>query len=152
MNRLGAGVIAGGVAGLVMAMAMMGDMKWQGQNVWTNPNLIAAMWMGPKVAGGRLTLATLVGFHDSHGDERCYGDNHHPFIYKVPAWRTLLAALSYAMGSYPFAFAIVMTWANPIMVERTGLVPMAAAHALFGLVLGFGYLLLRRRHTEVSEH
>lgn len=45
---------------------------------------------------------------------------------------------------YPFAFAMFMSWANPIMVERTGLVPMAAAHALFGVVLGFTYLLLRR--------
>ena len=56
----------------------------------------------------------------------------------------MLAALSYALASYPVAFATVMTWANPLMIERTGLAPMAAAHALFGIVLGAVYLWLRR--------
>ena len=144
-SRVGAGIIAGSVAGLVMAMAMMGYMHWRGESVWTNPDLIAAMWMGPEVADGRLTLATLVGFVTHMATSAVMGVIAIPFIYKLQPWRTMLAALSYALGSYPVAFATVMSWADPVMVERTGLIPMAAAHALFGVVLGAVYLWLRPR-------
>lgn len=143
-SRVSAGIIAGSVAGLVMAMAMMGYMYWTGQSVWTNPDLIAAMWMGPEVADGRLTLATLVGFMTHMATSALMGVIAIPFIYKLPPWRTMLAAFSYALASYPVAFATIMSWADPVMVERTRLIPMAAAHALFGIVLGAVYLWLRR--------
>lgn len=48
----------------------------------------------------------------------------------------MLAALSYALASYRVAFATILTSANPLMVERAGLVPMAAGHAVFGVVSG----------------
>ncbi|MCA1575238.1 MAG: hypothetical protein LC770_12030 [Acidobacteria bacterium] len=127
-----------------MAAAMMGYMHWRGESVRTNPDLIAAMWMGPEVADGRLTLATLVGFMTHMATSALMGVIAVPFIYELPPWRTMLAAFAYALGSYPVAFATVMSWADPVMVERTGLVPMAAAHALFGIVLGAVYLWLRR--------
>ncbi len=127
-----------------MSLAMMGYMRWEGQSVWTEPDLIAAMWMGNDVADGRLTIATLVGFLTHMATSALMGVIAIPFIYKLPPWRTMLAALSYALASYPVAFATVMTWANPLMVERTSLVPMAGAHALFGIVLGAVYLWLRR--------
>lgn len=59
--------------------------------------------------------------------------------------RTMLAALSYALASYPLVFAAVLSWANPIMVARSDLVPMTAAHAVFGLALGATYLRARAR-------
>jgi hypothetical protein len=31
-------------------------------SVWTNPNLIAVMWLGPGVADGRFGSPTLIGF------------------------------------------------------------------------------------------
>ena len=99
--------------------------------------------MGPEVADGRLNLATLIGFLTHMVTSALMGVIAIPFIYNLPPWRTMLAALSYALTSYPVAFATVMSWADPIMVERTGLIPMAAAHALFGVVLGAIYLWLR---------
>jgi hypothetical protein len=42
-----AGLIAGGVAGVVMAGFMMLYMAAQRGSIWTNPNLIAVMWLGP---------------------------------------------------------------------------------------------------------
>lgn len=134
-----------------MAMAMMGYMRWEGQSVWTEPDLIAAMWMGNDVADGRLSVATLVGFLTHMATSALMGVIAIPFIYKLPPWRTMLAAFSYAMASYPVAFATIMSWANPLMVERTGLVPMAAAHGLFGVVLGAVYLWLRRG-LRLSTH
>lgn len=55
----------------------------------------------------------------------------------------MLAAVSYALASYPFAFALIMSWANPLMVERTSIIPMTLAHMVFGVVLGAVYLALR---------
>ncbi len=47
----------GAVAGIVMAAAMMGYMLVRQQSVWTNPNPIAVMWMGPKAATGGFGIA-----------------------------------------------------------------------------------------------
>ena len=47
-NRFAAGALAGIIAGMTMAMAMMAYMYLTGRSVWTNPDLIAAMWMGKR--------------------------------------------------------------------------------------------------------
>ncbi len=143
-SRITAGVIAGSVAGLVMAAGMMGYMYSTGRSIWTNPNLIAAMWMGRESADGRLTLATLAGFMTHMATSALLGVIAIPFIYDLPSWRTMLAAFAYALASYPVVFATILSWANPVMVEQTGLIPMTIAHALFGVVLGGVYLRLRR--------
>ncbi len=44
-----------------MAVAMMGYFAWKGMSIWTNANLIAAMWMGEGVATGSFSSATLIG-------------------------------------------------------------------------------------------
>ncbi len=135
----------GAVAGLVMATFMMGVAGVQGRSVWTNPDLIAAMWMGPEVADGRLTAATAIGFATHMTTSALMGLVAVPFIVALPMARTMLAALSYALASYPLVFAAVLSWADPIMVARSDLVPMTAAHAVFGLVLGATYLRARAR-------
>ena len=61
MSRTGAGVVAGAVAGLVMAAFVMVWMVAVGRSVWTNPNLIAAMWTGDGAEGG-FSGATALGF------------------------------------------------------------------------------------------
>lgn len=145
LRRVTAGAVAGTIAGLVMAIAMMGYMAATGRSPWTNPDLIAAMWMGDHVAGGRLSLATLAGFATHMATSATMGVAALPFIAGLPCGRTLLAAFAYALASYPVVFATVLTWANPLMVARSELIPMTAAHALFGLVLGAAYLGLTRR-------
>ncbi len=137
-----AGGIAGAIAGAVMALAMMLYATATVGSPWVNPNLIAAMWLGPHVAGTRLTGATLLGFGTHMITSALMGVVAVPWIYRLPTWRSLLAALAYALASYPLVFAAVMSWADAIMVQRAGLVPMAAAHALFGLVLGALYVRL----------
>lgn len=143
-SRTGAGIVAGTLAGLVMALGMMAYQYWQGNSIWTNPNLIAVMWLGPEVAGGQLSLATLVGFATHMATSALMGWIAVPFIRDLPPWRTMLAATSYSLASYPLVFATLMTWLNPLMVERTGLAPMAAAHTLYGVALGVVYLWLAR--------
>lgn len=147
-SRIGAGVVAGIIAGLIMAMAMMGYMAAMGKSIWTNPNLIAVMWMGREVAGGAFSAATIVGFLTHMATSALMGIVAIPFIYRLPTWRTMLAAFSYGLASYPVVFAAILTWANPLMVERAGLAPMAAGHALFGIVLGLCYLWLRPDNTR----
>ncbi len=142
-RRVIAGVVAGSLAGLVMAMAMMVYKYSQGKSIWTNPDLIAAMWMGNTAADGELTMATLVGFLTHMATSALMGIIALPFIYGLPAWRTMLAAFAYAVASYPVVFSVFLTWLNPLMIERTELIPMTGAHILFGLVLGIGYLWLR---------
>lgn len=135
-GRVAAGVLAGTVAGLVMALAMMGYQYARGNSIWTNPNLIAVMWMGKEVAGGQLSLATLVGFLTHMATSALMGWVAIPFIRDLPPWRTMLVAVSYALASYPVVFTLVLTWANPLMFVRAPMVPMTLAHALFGVVLG----------------
>jgi len=137
-----AGVVAGTVAGLVMSAAMMLYTQATQGSPWINPNLIAVMWLGTDAAGGGFAAATMVGFATHVATSALMGIVAVPWIYRLPAWRTMLVALAYALGSYPLVFAAVLSWANPLMVERSGLVPMAAGHALFGGVLGAVYLRL----------
>jgi hypothetical protein len=141
-TETGAGVLAGLAAGVVMAMGMMGYTAATGRSVWTMPNLIAVMWVGPGALGGP-TWATVLGFATHLTTSALLGVIALPFIRDLPPGRTKLAAFAYALASYPVAFALVMTWANPLMVERTQLLPMTLAHALFGTILGAVYLRLR---------
>ncbi len=141
-TRVSAGVVAGLVAGAVMALFMMGWMVASGKSAWTNPNLIAVMWLGPSALGG-LSGATALGFATHMATSALMGWIAVPFIRDLPPARNVLVAFAYALASYPLVFALVLTWVNPLMVERTGLVPMTLAHALFGVVLGAAYLRLR---------
>jgi len=135
--------VAGLVAGAIMAVFMMVWAAAQGESVWMNPNLIAVMWVGRRAALGGLSWATALGFATHMATSALMGWVALPFVRGLPPGRTVLAAFAYALASYPLVFALVMTWANPLMVERTDLVPMTLAHSVFGLVLGAVYLRLR---------
>jgi len=139
-GRAAAATGAGTIAGLVMAVAVMGYLYVRGRSVWTNPNLIAAMWLGDDVADGRLTGATAVGFATHMATSALMGWVAVPFLRDLPPGRTVLVAVSYALASYPLVFATVLIWANPLMVQCSELVPMTLAHVLFGVVLGLVYL------------
>ncbi len=141
-NHLWPGVLAGAVAGLVMAVAMMGYMLVRQQSVWTNPNLIAVMWMGPGAADGEFGVATMVGLATHMATSMLMGLIGLAFIAALPRGRTMLAAFAYAVASYPVAIAFVMTWANPLFVERAHVVPMTIAHIVFGVVYGWTFLAL----------
>ncbi|MBA3884099.1 MAG: hypothetical protein H0X67_00020 [Acidobacteria bacterium] len=149
-NHLWPGALAGAVAGIVMAAAMMGYMLVRQQSVWTNPNLIAVMWMGPKAASGGFGIATIVGFATHMAASVLMGMMGILFIADLPRGRTVLAALAYVLASYPVAIAFVMTWANPLFVERTQVVPMTMAHIVFGLVYGWTFLALVGRSGRRS--
>ena len=137
-----AGVVAGVAAGVAMSAGMMLYTLASAGSMWINPNLVAVMWLGADVAGGDFKTATMLGLATHVATSALMGAVAVPWIYRLPSWRTMLAAFAYALGSFPLVFAAVMTWLNPLMVERAGLVPMAAAHALFGIVLGAVYLRL----------
>lgn len=68
-----------------------------------------------------------------------------PNLMELSPQRTMLAAVAYALASYPVVVASVMVWANPLFVERTHVVPMTIAHAVFGLAYGATYLVLISR-------
>lgn len=146
-SKIAAGAISGLVAGFAMAVGMMMYMTVQGRSIWANPDLIAAMWMGPEVANGELSLATLVGFATHMVTSAIMGIIAIPFIDGLPFWRMLLNAFAYALASYPFIFAFILTWANPLMIERVELVPMAVAHIIFGIVMGITYWFLREKYS-----
>jgi hypothetical protein len=143
-SRAVAGIVAGTLAGLAMTLAVMLYHWLQGKSVWTNPNLIAAMWMGEGVANGRLSPATPVGFATHMATSAVMGWIAVPFIHDLPPWRTVLAAFSYSLASVPAVGAAVISWANPLLIQRSELVPVTVAHTVFGIVLGAGYLWLRR--------
>lgn len=138
-----AGALSGAAAGIVMSAGMMAYMVAGGRSVWTMPNLIAAMWLGNRVANGVFSSATIVGFATHMMTSVLMGVVAVPFISGLPRWRTILASLSYALASYPLVFAGVLSWANPLMVERAGLVPMTVGHAVFGLVMGMLFYAFR---------
>lgn len=147
-NQFAAGAAAGIIAGIIMAMAMMVYMYLTGRSVWTNPDLIAAMWMGNDAADGSLSIATFIGFLTHEATSALMGTVAVPFIKNLPKNRTILVSIAYALGSYPFIFAFVLTWANPLMVARAELVPMTAAHILFGVVFGILYLKLHSSNNK----
>lgn len=151
-SRILSGLAAGTLAGLVMALAMMGYMAYRGRSLWRMPDLIAVMWMGEEVADGRLGWATLVGFATHVATSAVMGIVAVPFIDGLSRWRTVLVASAYAIASYPVAFSAVITWANPLMIERTELVPMTVAHGIFGVVLGLAYVGLRRVPRPARKH
>ncbi len=128
-----------------MAIAMMAYMYLTGRSVWTNPDLIAAMWMGNAIANGSFSTATLVGFLTHEATSALMGIIAVPFIWNLSFGRTVLISVAFALASYPFVFAFILTWANPLMVERSELVTMTAAHILFGLVMGVLYIILSSR-------
>ena len=134
--------IAGTIAGAIMAMAMMVYMYLIGESVWTNPNLISAMWLGNQAANGSLSTATFVGFFIHEATSAVMGIIAVPFIKNLPIWRMLIVSIAYALASYPLVFAFVLTWANPIMVERSELIPMTVMHILFGLTMFIFYKIL----------
>ncbi len=150
-DRTAAAIGAGTIAGLVMAIAMIGYLYAQGRSVWTNPNLIAAMWLGNDVADGRLTEATLVGFATHMATSVLMGWVAVSFIQDLSPGRTVLASVSYALASYPLVFVLVLTWANPLMVQRAELVPMILAHVLFGVVLALAYRCLRKHELQKEK-
>lgn len=141
-NRFAAGAISGLIAGALMAMAMMAYMYLRGRSVWTNPDLIAVMWMGKDVADGSFSSATIIGFLTHEATGALMGIVAIPFVKSLPKVQTMLVSVAYALASYPFVFGFILTWANPLMVERSELVPMTAAHLLFGSVMGFVYKIL----------
>lgn len=134
-----------------MAAAMMGYMLVRQQSVWTNPHLIAVMWMGPHAADAGFGVPTLVGFATHMAASMLMGVIGVPFIAALPRGRTMLAAVAYALASYPVAIAFVMTWANPLFVERTRVVPMTIAHIVFGLIYGWTFLALASRSGRRSS-
>jgi len=66
-----------------MAIAMMAYMYLTGRSVWTNPDLIAAMWMGNALANGSFARR----FSDALGDERADGHPrravHQEFVFRA---------------------------------------------------------------------
>lgn len=134
MYVTGAG--AGVSAGIVMSLLMMLAGMLRGQGPWQMPDLIAAMWMGNTVATGTLSLATLVGFATHVVTSALMGVVAVPFVAGLPRWRVLIISIAYAIASYPFVFALVLSWANPLMVARTSMLDMVPAHAVFGIVFG----------------
>lgn len=145
MPRGRAGVIAGLVAGAVMALVVMAVMAVQSRSIWTNPDLIAAMWLGAEVADGRLTGATFLGLATHLATSAVMGLIAIPWLRDLSLGRTLLVAVVYAAASYPIVFTLVLTWVNPLMYEEAAMPLMTAAHVVFGLVLGGVYHRLRTR-------
>lgn len=150
-HRLRAGIIAGITAGIVMSAAMMSYMIFIGRSLWTMPNLIAAMWYGEGVAGEHFCTATIAGFLTHVATSILMGLVAIPFLRDLSRKRTVLSGLSYALASYPVVFALVLSWANPLMVERAELLPMTAGHAIFGLVLGLVYHSLQERQGSAAS-
>ncbi|MGI8545882.1 MAG: hypothetical protein ACR2M1_00885 [Gemmatimonadaceae bacterium] len=73
------------------------------------------------------------------------------FAAGLPQWRILLVSLTYAPASHPFVFTFVLTWANLLMIQRTGLVEMTASHAFSGVTFGALYPMLRMRFRARSQ-
>lgn len=95
-----AALLAGSVAGVVMALFVMTYMAAIGRSVWTNPNLIAVMWLGEEAAESTFSSATVVGFVTHMITSAEMGLIAIPFIRDLPPARTVLVAFAYAVASY----------------------------------------------------
>ncbi len=146
-----AGAGAGLMAGTVMAMAMMMLALFRNQSIWTMPNLIAAIWLGPDVATGQLGFPTFAGFLTHEVTSTLMGVIALAWVAGLEGRRLLLASLAYALASYPLVFSAVISWANPVMYERTSMIVMTGAHLLYGIVFAAGYsLFLGKRNKSTA--
>ncbi|MCA1585264.1 MAG: hypothetical protein LC791_11020 [Acidobacteria bacterium] len=123
-NHLWPGALAGAVAGIVMAAAMMGYVLVRQQSVWTNPNLIAVMWMGPKAATGGFGIATIVGFATHMAASVLMGVMGIPFIPALPRGAHRSGGVRVCSRLIPRGDCICDDVGNPLFVERTPVVPM----------------------------
>lgn len=145
-----AGAIAGLIAGTVMSMAMMLLALLMGESVWTMPNCIGAMWFGGRVGEG-LGLQAVAGMLTHEVTSTLMGVVAVPFVAGLPGGRVLLISLAYALASYPLLFSLLMSWANPQMFERAGMVQMTWAHLLFGTVFAVCFLWLSGRRARAGR-
>ena len=141
----GAAVVAGLVAGTVMSMAMMLVALLRGPSIWSMPNMIAAMWLGPDVATESFGLPTMVGFLTHATTSALMGLVAVPFVAGLSRGRVMLVSPAYALASYPLVFSLVMSWADPIMYQRAPMVQMTWGHLIFGAVFGLTYAKLALR-------
>ncbi len=141
----GAAVVAGLIAGTVMSMAMMLIALLRGQSIWSMPNMIAAMWLGPQVATASFGLPTMVGILTHETTSALMGLIAVPFVAGLSGGRVMLVSLAYALASYPLVFSLVMSWANPTMYQRAPMVQMTWGHLIFGAVFGLVYAKLALR-------
>lgn len=138
------GAIAGLVAGTVMSMGMMLLSLLGGESIWTMPNCIGAMWFGGRIGEG-MGLQAMAGFLTHEATSTLMGAVAVPFVSGSPRNRVLPISIAYALASYPLLFSLLMTWANPQLFERAGMVQMTWGHLLFGTVFAACYLWLPRR-------
>lgn len=70
---------------------------------------------------------------------------HSRDVARLPFGRTLLLPLAYALASYPLVFALVISWAKPLMYVRASMMQITRGHLLFGAVFGVAYMRLAGR-------
>lgn len=131
-----------------MSMGMMLISVLTGKSAWSLPDLIATMWLGPSAADGSFGLAAVAGMMTHEATSILMGIIAVPFVAKVPRSRVLVISLAYALASYPLVFSFVMSWAAPLMYERTSMIEMTWGHHVYGTVFGTAYLWLTRTRDE----
>lgn len=150
--KIRAGLTAGFAAGLVRSVALMSYLAVENESIWTYFNLMGAIWQGPEVAHGQFVTATVAGMAIHLIASMLLGVAAIPFIDGLAGWKLLLNAFTYGLAAYPFIFAFVLSWANPVMVERMNLVAISGGQALFGIVLGVTYAMLCGREASRMQN
>lgn len=144
MSRTSAGLRAGAVAGMAMAVVLMAWTRATTGSAWRFPNLVAAFFLGDDVAGTDITLPTMLGLAMHVAASALLGAAIIPLLRDLPVRRKIATAVVAGLAAYPLVYTLILSWAHPLMVEQAELVPMTLAHAAYGGVLGAVYIRLRQ--------
>ncbi|MDT8304362.1 MAG: hypothetical protein RRC07_00385 [Anaerolineae bacterium] len=143
------GLLAGAIAGLVMTVFMMLWDGLTGDGIWTMPQLIATIVLGPGAyEAGTHFLAgpVLTGFALHELTSAAMG------LFFVMLLR-LLKMNNFALGGalvYGLVSGVVAEWwlipiLSETMARHTEPVQLLAGHAIFGLALGTAYIWMADR-------
>jgi hypothetical protein len=145
-------LIAGFLAGMVMSVFTMAVTSMKGMGIWHNPNLIALMWTGQESVSEGFQLTTVLGLLTHIVTSMLMGVISIPFVENKKKLGILLSSLTYSVASYPLVFSFILSWANPKMYESVNFLIMTIGHTIFGIVLGFVFILGKKKKKKEVQH
>ncbi len=143
------GAVAGFLAGAVMVLLSPILSLLTGIGIWEPPKLIAATVLGPSAVAepgfvlGPVLIGTVLHFATAVILGTIFGLVFHRLFHLTTSFGLpVMIGLCYGLLIFIIAFFVVLPYANPMLTE-SDMVPVLVQNMVFGMCLGFLYILVR---------